>query len=200
MGAHGWTYFVVLVVLFVSLSGKRIRKPKIMSEGKPVVVNMYNNACSLGRIKKIETALTQIKKKLESLDNKITSLVSSSGSRKACTFDFESGILAWKKNGSAFNNQPTYGDNPTARNKGQRANQQGDWWIGGYEDRRSKSVTAGQTQGDTPKGTLTSPYFKIIGGQISFLIGGGCDIKTVRAELIVGKKVRPPMLKNTFRF
>lgn len=80
-------------------------------------------------------------------------------SSEACTFDFESGILAWKKNGSAFNNQPTYGDNPTARNKGQRANQQGDWWIGGYEDRRSKSVTAGQTQGDTPKGTLTSPYF-----------------------------------------
>jgi len=88
MGAHGWTYFVVLVVLFVSLSGKRIRKPKIMSEGKPVVVNMYNNACSLGRIKKIETALTQIKKKLESLDNKITSLVSSSGSRSKLLHDF----------------------------------------------------------------------------------------------------------------
>ena len=46
-------------------------------------------------------------------------------------------------------------------------------------------MTAGQIQGDTPKGTLTSPYFKIIGGQISFLIGGGCDIGTVRAELIV---------------
>ena len=121
-------------------------------------------------------------------------------SSEACKFDFEAGIHDWKKNGSAFNNQPTYGDNPTARNKGQPANQQGDWWIGGYEDRHSKSVTAGQTQGDTPKGTLTSPYFTIIGGQISFLIGGGCDIKTVRAELIVGKKVRPPMLKKTFRF
>ena len=60
-------------------------------------------------------------------------------------------------------------------------------------------MTAGQTQGDTPKGTLTSPYFKIIGGHISFLIGGGCDIKTVRAELIVGHKVRPLMLKNTFK-
>ena len=88
MGAHGWTYFVVLVVLFVSLSGKRIRKPKIMSEGKPVVVKIYNNACSLGRIKKIETTLTQIKKKLESLDNKITSLVSSSGSRSKLLHDF----------------------------------------------------------------------------------------------------------------
>ena len=82
MGAHGWTYFVVLVVLFVSLSGKRIRKPKIMSEGKAVVVKINNNAGSLGNIKKIETALNQIKKKLESLDNKVTSLVSSCGSRK----------------------------------------------------------------------------------------------------------------------
>ncbi|XP_015768591.1 PREDICTED: uncharacterized protein LOC107347206 isoform X2 [Acropora digitifera] len=188
MGAHGWTYFVVLVVLFVSLSGKRIRKPKIMSEGKAVVVKINNNAGSLGHIKKIETELNQIKKKLESLDNKVTSLVSSSGSQ-TCKFDFEAGIHDWEKTGSAFNNQPTYGDNPTARNKGQRANQQGDWWIGGAEDRPSKSARAGQIQGDAPKGTLTSPYFRIIGGHISFLIGGGCDIKTVRAELIVGKKV-----------
>ena len=57
-------------------------------------------------------------------------------------------------------------------------------------------MTAGQIQGDTPTGTLTSPCFKIIGGHISFLIGGGCDIKTVRAELIVDNKVRPLMLEK----
>lgn len=98
-------------------------------------------------------------------------------------------VAAAKKTGSAFNNQPTYGDNPTARKRGQPANQRGDWWIGGAEDRPSKSAKAGQIQGDAPKGTLTSPYFRIIGGHISFLIGGGCDIKTVRAELIVDNKV-----------
>ena len=49
---------------------------------------------------------------------------------KACKFDFERGIGAWAKTGAVFNNQPTYGDNPTARNRGQPANQQGDWWIG----------------------------------------------------------------------
>lgn len=179
MNAQGWMYFIVLVVLFVSSNGKN----------QTLIVRGNSNAVNLDHNKKIETALTQIKEKLKSLDEKITSLVSSSSSRKTCTFDFESGILDWKKTGSAFNNQPTYGDNPTARKRGQPANQRGDWWIGGAEDRPSKSARAGQIQGDAPKGTLTSPYFRIIGGHISFLIGGGCDIKTVRAELIVDNKV-----------
>ena len=108
---------------------------------------------------------------------------------KACKFDFEDGIDGWDKTGTAFNNQPTYGDNPTARNRGQPANQQRDWWIGGYENRPSKEAPAGNIQGDGPQGTLTSPFFKIRGGEISFLIGGGCDIHTVRAELVINKQV-----------
>ena len=107
----------------------------------------------------------------------------------ACKFDFEGGINDWDKTGTAFNNQPTYDDNPTARNRGQPACQQGDWWIGGYENRPSKSSPAGRIQGDGPQGTLTSPYFTITGPYISFLIGGGCDINTVRAELIIDNKV-----------
>ncbi|XP_020629840.1 uncharacterized protein LOC110066922 [Orbicella faveolata] len=109
--------------------------------------------------------------------------------KPACKFDFERGIDDWQKTGTAFNNQPTYGDNPTARNRGQPASQQGDWWIGGAENRSSKAATAGNVQGDGPQGTLTSPYFTITGKQISFLIGGGCDIKLVRAELVIGNKV-----------
>ncbi|KAL9979435.1 hypothetical protein ACROYT_G017106 [Oculina patagonica] len=106
-----------------------------------------------------------------------------------CKFDFEGGISDWIKTGTAFNNQPTYGDNPTARNKGQPANQQGDWWIGGYENRPSIDTPAGQEQGDAPQGTLASPSFNIKGNSISFLLGGGCDINFVRAELIVGSQV-----------
>ena len=108
---------------------------------------------------------------------------------QACKFDFEDGIDGWVRTGTVFDNQPTYGDNPTARNKGQPANQQGDWWIGGFEHRPSPSVTGGQVQGDGPQGTLTSPRFNIIGQYISFLIGGGCDINLIRTELIVNSQV-----------
>ena len=107
----------------------------------------------------------------------------------ACSFDFENGIDGWETTGTAFDNQPTFGDNPTARNRGQPANQQGDWWIGGYENRPSEEAEAGGIQGDRPQGTLTSPRFRIVGRTISFLIGGGCDISVVRAELIVNDQV-----------
>ena len=71
----------------------------------------------------------------------------------------------------------------------QPANQHGDWWIGGYEDRPSKWATAGRSQLDAPQGTPTSPTFDIQGNYISFLIGGGCDVDAIRAELIVDDRV-----------
>ena len=43
---------------------------------------------------------------------------------------------------------------------------------------------------DTPLGTLISPCFRIVGRDISFLIGGGCTISDIRAELIVNNQVR----------
>lgn len=89
-----------------------------------------------------------------------------------------------------FNNQPTFGDNPTARNRGQPAKQQGNWWIGGYEDRPSEEAEGGKGQGDDPQGTLTSPRFRIVGQTISFLIGGGCDVTLVRVELVVNNQVK----------
>ena len=107
-----------------------------------------------------------------------------------CNLDFEHGIDGWKRTGTVFNNQPTFGDNPTARKRWEPSNHQGDWWMGGYENRSSKAAEAGAIQGDTPKGTLTSPPFRIIGRKISFLIGGGCDMTVVRAELLVDNEVR----------
>jgi len=117
---------------------------------------------------------------------------------KAYRFDFEDGILDWDKTGTAFNNQPTFGDNPTARNRGQPANQQGDWWIGGFEKRPSKETPAGEIQGDGPQGTLTSPFFHITGEEVSFLIGGGCDIHTVRAELVINNQVGLHVINQSF--
>ena len=112
-------------------------------------------------------------------------------SRVPCKFDFENGIDEWKKTDTVFDNQPTYGDNPTARNK-DPSNHQGDWWIGGFEHRPNISSVPGQFQsggGDGPPATLTSPTFIIIGQTISFLIGGGCKVNVARAELIIGGQV-----------
>jgi len=104
-------------------------------------------------------------------------------------FDFESGRLdEWILTGTAFNNQPTYGDNPSARGN-VPANQKGDWWIGGYENRSSPSLPAGQVQGDGPVGTMTSPPFIIKGSTLKFRITGGMDINTIRVELLVGGAV-----------
>ena len=104
--------------------------------------------------------------------------------------DFEHGKDHWTKTGTVFDNQPTYGDNPRHRNR-ESSQHVGNWWIGGYENRPSSSMSAGQVQGDGPQGTLTSPSFLVSGKDISFLIGGGCDVNLVRVELLVeGQVVR----------
>ena len=105
----------------------------------------------------------------------------------AVTFnnDFETGDLTdWEKSGTAFDFQPTYGDNPTARNRGQPSNHQGNWWLGLAEKYQGpdKGASLGQSPGDlnreegspdAPQGTLTSIEFTIVGDSINFLIGGG---------------------------
>jgi len=96
-----------------------------------------------------------------------------------------------------FDNQPTFGDNPKARSRGQPSKHQGDWWIGGYENRPSEEAQAGATQGDGPTGILTSPGFRIIGRKISFLIGGGCDVDLIRAELLVNVEVRSELIVSS---
>lgn len=91
------------------------------------------------------------------------------------THDFETGDLTgWTKTGTSFDFQPTFGDNPTARNRGQPSQHQGDWWIGCYEKYQGKKGdVAGAVQGDGPLGTLTSIEFKIVGDTINFLVGAG---------------------------
>lgn len=51
-------------------------------------------------------------------------------------------------------------------------------------------MEAGKVQRDIPQGNLTFASFRIADGNISFLIGGGCNADVVRAELIVNNKVR----------
>ena len=64
-------------------------------------------------------------------------------------FDFENGTLRnWRvyDEGTAFANQPVYGDNPKAREK-QAANPQGKWSINTYENRNAPSKRAEHYQG-----------------------------------------------------
>jgi hypothetical protein len=106
------------------------------------------------------------------------------------TWDFESGDLrGWTPTGEAFNSQPTLGDNPTARHRGQPSNHQGNYWIGSFEKRHTAADPPGQIQDDGPQGTLTSQPFTISSQSVSFLIGGGCDLNAVRVELLVDGQV-----------
>jgi len=129
---------------------------------------------------------------------------------------FENGLEGWMADGNAFDVQPTYGDNVMAsrvrtemfltnngiggdywKNIPYPIGFKGRYWIGTYEnhptgnERRENGfltdATLGQTQGDAPTGTLTSPEFKLYHRYITFLVGGGRSEK-VRVELQMLKK------------
>lgn len=105
-------------------------------------------------------------------------------------WNFESGDLrGWDATGEAFTYQPTYGDNPPARHRGQPSQHEGNYWIGGYEKRPTPNDTPGAVQGDGPQGTLTSQPFTVTRPGLSFLVGGGCDINSVRVEVLVNGRV-----------
>lgn len=119
------------------------------------------------------------------------------------TWDFETGDLrGWVATGPAFASQPTFGDNTAARPvysntfgplPPQNARHRGRYWVGTYEKRpgdpanptQEPASMPGTVQGDAPQGTLTSDPFLIAGSAISFLVGGGCDERTVFVELLV---------------
>ncbi len=101
------------------------------------------------------------------------------------TLDFEQGDLrGWQQTGNAFHFQPVLDDNPTARGRGQPSRHQGRYWIGTYEKYQGRDQKPGAIQGDEPTGTLTSANFKIPGGSLNFLIGGGGHYQT-RVELLI---------------
>jgi hypothetical protein len=112
------------------------------------------------------------------------------------TLDFETGDLrGWtiyhgyfgdvQVPSTAFDFQPTLGDNPTARKRGQPSMHQGKYWIGTYEKYQGLlRQTPGDIQGDEPVGYIESPYFNIPSGTLSFLVGGGSSYQT-RVELVI---------------
>ena len=123
--------------------------------------------------------------------------------------DFETGDLTdWEKTGTAFDFQPTWGDNPTARNRGQPSEHQGDWWLGLAEKYQGpvKGKALGQNPGDladgvdAPQGTLTSMEFTIVGETMNFLIGSGNrawdTAEPCCVNLVIDEKVERTMTGN----
>ena len=132
-----------------------------------------------------------------------------SSAKTRTTWDFETGtLIGWVANGNAFDYQPVFGDNskrrtvyegfgkPDSQTSGlpQSANIQGRYYIGTFEKRPGNEsdylnfderYIEGTIQGDFPTGTLTSDPFMILGDEISFLIGGGCDHLTEYIELVI---------------
>ncbi len=114
------------------------------------------------------------------------------------TWNFETGDLrGWQKTGTAFNNQPTYGDisfnrSAKARNWAKTVplggdywrdlslpdrpwnnGRQGNYWIGTSDNHPNPNTTYTQRASPTAEGTLTSPTFSFCEKKaVSFLIGG----------------------------
>jgi len=120
-------------------------------------------------------------------------------------WDFEQGLTGWTKAGTAFNNQPVFGDNIVTtrvlyqmefnsggvggdywKDQGYDVGRNGRFWIGTYENSQPKTFF--QTQGDQPLGTLTSSAFLVTTNYCYFSIGGGAD----QQRLWVGLEVQLP--------
>ena len=131
----------------------------------------------------------------------------SSSTSTTSTWNFEDGDLrGWFATGTAFQYQPTFGDNTYLRpiyaasskripvGAGQHSNLVGRYFIGTFDKRPGSSddfrvpdlsYPQGNAQGDLPMGTLTSQTFSIRGRRITLLIGGGCDVYHTYVELLV---------------
>lgn len=111
--------------------------------------------------------------------------------------DFERGTLHnWYPAGSAFDHQPTLGDNVMARGRGS-SRHQGRYWVGTFEHYTGNAgEKPGSVQGDKPTGSLASIPFTIRKNTIRFRIGGGRWTSTTYVSLLVQNR---EVLKATGR-
>lgn len=139
----------------------------------------------------------------------VNRVVQATGTIALTGFNFEQGrpsLDGWLREGTAFNNQPTYGHNVIIRREMDnqknpfRVNipiggdywkdlslpigHKGKYWIGSFENRGDSSQPFARTQGLAPVGVLHSPEFVINTDYISLLVGGTEDMSNERVELV----------------
>lgn len=144
----------------------------------------------------IPPAFTQILKKTIPID-----VIKMQIHSKEISFEnwsFELGLQGWEKTGTAFDSQPTQGDNVVMsrveslpiggdywKDLAYPIGHKGNYWIGTYEKHPKDSYELiGSVQGDEPTGTLVSLPFMLNSDFITFLIGGGDDIRNLKIELL----------------
>jgi hypothetical protein len=90
-------------------------------------------------------------------------------------WDFENGDLDGFQTvfGAAFDNQPTFGDNPNARGW-PVSNVQGNFFVGTYENRPTSNDPIAGVQGDGPTGVVETDSFVVAqDARLEFWIGAG---------------------------
>jgi hypothetical protein len=146
----------------------------------------------------------------------VTQVQTTIGTIALTGFNFELGkqsLAEWTKEGTAFNNQPTYGHNVVIRREMDNpqnpfrvkiplggdywkdlslpVGHKGKFWIGTYENRGDSSQPFARIQGSAPVGTLLSPEFTITKDFICFLVGGSNDNTNEIIELIYDGQSAP---------
>ena len=156
-----------------------VEKPKFSVKGnQPIIIN------EISPIIKVNTLTALVTKDVEFPN-----------------WNFEKGLSGWGKEGTAFNSQPTSGDNITTqrilysmdhnnngiggdywKDQGFNNGYKDKFWIGTYEN-NPDGRRAFQTQGDAATGILTSDEVLITTSFCYFLIGGGADAQRLYIEL-----------------
>ena len=135
-------------------------------------------------------------------------------------WNFEQGLTGWSREGTAFNNQPTFGNNIATqrilykmeynqggvggdywKDQGMNHGYNGGYWIGSYEN-NPKGTQMLQVQGDQPTGILTSPEILVTTSYCYFLIGGGADAQRLYVEFQTKQadgSWKTEIMKSSFR-
>jgi hypothetical protein len=173
----------------------------ISSEGKHLFVTFYTEILQNSSIFELEDIIRPSDSSrgdqfgnAVSLDEDNAIIGANSSPAKArTTWDFETGdLIGWSKTGKAFCSQPIATSNIFLKaykgmeesHRRYKSNARGHFYIDTFYNYDSIDNRF-TIQGNGAIGSVTSDPFPVLGDEISFLIGGGCDHLTLYVELLI---------------